>query len=45
MNEDRIERITGVKLPEMSIIKYHKGRTSITGDYNDRIIVEFEDYS
>ena len=44
MNEDRIERITGVKLPEMSIIKYHKGRTSITGDYNDRIIVEFEDY-
>ena len=27
----------------MSIIEYHKGRTSITGDYHDRIIVEFEE--
>ena len=27
----------------MSIIEYHKGRTNITGDYNDRIIVEFEE--
>ena len=42
-NENRIERITGVKLPKMSIIEYHKGRTNITGDYNDRIIVEFEE--
>ena len=40
---DRIERITGVKFPEMSIIDYHHGRTSFTGDYSDRLIVKFEE--
>ena len=40
---DRIERITGVKFPEMSIIDYHHGRTSFTGDYSDSLIVKFEE--
>ena len=40
---DRIERITGVKFPGMSIIDYHHGRTSFTGDYSDRLIVKFEE--
>lgn len=42
-DEDRIERITGVRLLEMSVVEYHKGRTSITGDYSDQIIVEFKE--
>lgn len=40
---DRIERITGVKFPEMSIIDYHHSRTSFTGDYSDSLIVKFEE--
>ena len=40
-NEDRIERITGVKLPEMSVIEYHQGGRSII-DYSDRFVVKFE---
>ena len=27
----------------MSIIDYHHGRTSFTGDYSDRLIVKFEE--
>lgn len=41
-NEDRIERITGVRLPDMDIVEYNKGMTSITGDYRDWLLVEFE---
>ena len=41
-DEDRIERITGVRLPDMKVIEYNEGRR-ITRDYNDRLIVEFEE--
>ncbi len=40
---DRIERITRVKFPEMSIIDYHHSRTSFTGDYSNHLIVKFEE--
>ena len=43
IDEGRIERITGVKCPEMNIIEYHQSRTSFTGDYSDQLIVEFEE--
>ena len=36
-NEDRIERITGVRLPNMDIVEYNKGKSSFTGDYSDRL--------
>lgn len=42
-NKDRIERITGVWLPDMDIVEYYKGKSGFTGDYNDRILVEFEE--
>ena len=41
-DEDRIERITGVRLPDMDIVEYDQGMTSITGDYSDRLLLEFE---
>ena len=41
-DEDRIERITGVRLPDMDIVKYNKGKSSFTGDYCDRSLLEFE---
>ena len=42
-DEDRIERITGVRFPDMNIVEYNKGRTSFTGDYTDVLLVEFEE--
>lgn len=42
-NENRIERITGVRLPDMDVVEYDQGRTSITGDYTDWLLVEFEE--
>lgn len=41
-NEDRIERITGVRLPDMDIVEYNKGKSGFTGDYSDRLLLEFE---
>ena len=41
-NEDRIERIIGVRLPNMDIVEYNKGQSNFTGDYSDRLLVEFE---
>ena len=41
-DEDRIERITGVRLPKMNIIEYHQGERSII-DYSDRLVVKFEE--
>ena len=39
-DEDRIERITGVRLPDMEIVEYKQGKSRM--DYSDRILVEFE---
>ena len=41
-DEDRIERITGVRLPKMNIIEYHQGDRSII-DYSDWLVVKFEE--
>lgn len=41
-NKDRIERITGVRLPDMDIVEYNKGKSGFTRDYNDHILVEFK---
>ena len=42
-DDDRIERITSVRLPDMKIMEYSEGKRSFTGDYSDRLIVEFEE--
>ena len=41
-NEDRIERITGVRLPDMDIVEYNKSKSGFTRDYSDRLLLEFE---
>lgn len=38
----RIERITGIRVPEFKIVKVNKGERYFTGDYMDTIIIEFE---
>ena len=42
-DNDKIERITGVRFPDMEIIEYSEGKRGFTGDYSDRLIVEFEE--
>ena len=39
---ERIERITGVKVPIFAIIERHEGERHFTGDYLDTLIIEFE---
>jgi hypothetical protein len=38
----RIERITGIKVPEFKIIKVDEGERHFTGDYIDTLFIEFE---
>ena len=38
----RIERITGIKVPEFKIIKVDEGERHFTGDYMDTLFIEFE---
>ena len=39
---ERIERITGVRVPKFEIIERHEGERHFTGDYLDTLIIEFE---
>ena len=39
---ERIERITGAKVPKFAIIERHEGERHFTGDYLDTLIIEFE---
>ena len=39
---ERIERITGVRVPKFAIIERHEGERHFTGDYLDTLIIEFE---
>ena len=39
---DRIERITGVRIPEYKVTKAFIGPTSFLGDYKDSLYIEFE---
>ena len=41
-DNDVIERITGVRFPEVSIIDYQKGGTGFTMDYSDELTLEME---
>ena len=41
-DSDAIERITGAPCPEFRVVKYKKGNSGFNGDYNDCLIVEFE---
>ena len=39
---DRIERITGVRIPEYKVTKAFIGPTSFNGDFEDSLYIEFE---
>jgi hypothetical protein len=39
---ERIERITGAKVPKFTIIERHEGERHFTGDHLDTIRIEFE---
>ena len=39
---DRIERITGVRIPEYKVTKAFIGPTSFNGDFKDSLYIEFE---
>lgn len=39
---ERIERVTGVRVPSYKIIETYKGRRSFTGDYEDRFDIKFK---
>ena len=39
---ERIERISGVKVPKFDIIERHEGERHFTGDYLETLIIEFE---
>jgi hypothetical protein len=39
---DRIERITGVRIPEYKVTKAFIGPTSFLGDFKDSLYIEFE---
>ena len=40
---ERIERVTGIKVPSYKIIETHKGKRAFTGDHEDRFKIEFKD--
>ena len=40
---ERIERVTGVKVPNYKIIETHKSNRSFTGDHEDRFEIEFKE--
>ena len=42
---DRIERITGVRIPEYKVTKAFIGPTSFLGDFEDSLYIEFETLS
>jgi hypothetical protein len=39
---ERIERVTGVKVPSYKIIETHKGKRAFTGDHEDWFEIEFK---
>ncbi|MBQ6050390.1 MAG: hypothetical protein IJL35_07335 [Bacteroidaceae bacterium] len=39
---ERIERITGIRLPEFDIIESDQGERGFNGDYEDKFTIEFE---
>ena len=41
-DSDTIERITGAPCPDFKVVEYEMGSSSFNGDYDDCLIVEFE---
>jgi hypothetical protein len=39
---ERIERVSGVKVPSYKIMESHKGKRAFTGDHEDRFEIEFK---
>ena len=39
---DRIERITGVRLPEYEVTRFFLGPVMLMGDFTDTLYIEFE---
>lgn len=39
---ERIERITGIRVPQYKVIDYHEGKRGFTGDYNDSYTFKFK---
>ncbi len=39
---ERIERVTGVRVPSYKIIETYKGKRAFTGDHEDLFIIEFK---
>ncbi len=42
-DKEVIERITETKFPDFEVIDYHRGGISFHGDYNDKLIIEFDE--
>ena len=38
-----IERVTGVRFPQLKLVDYDKGGSSFTGDFNDCLTLEMQD--
>lgn len=41
---ETLERITGVHFPDFKVVEYKKDKNSFLGDYNDQLIIEFEEF-
>lgn len=40
---ETLERITGIDYPDFKIVKYKKDKSSFLGDYNDMLVIEFDE--
>lgn len=40
---ETLEKITGIDYPDFKIVEYKKDKSSFLGDYNDILIIEFEE--
>ncbi len=40
---ETIERITGIDYPDFKVLEYKKDKSSFLGDYNDQLVIEFEE--
>lgn len=43
LDEERIERITEVRLPDFELVEYQEGEMNFRGEYSDKLIIEFEE--
>lgn len=43
LDEERIERITEVRLPDFELVEYEGSEMDFRGEYSDKLTIEFED--